>query len=322
MSVVLSVLLLSNPAVAQEIVSVHEADPGASVGHGTDELAAPIYGGRPVLPGAWADTAAVLDGRDEVFCTGTLIAPRVVLTAGHCVADGANPSKVVLASDTIDGGERIEVDRAVAYPNWIRTYDVAVLILKRDATTRPRTIASGCVVRDHLRDGAEVAIVGYGVTETDDWNEAKNVVDHDCTQMDDFDCLAGVSPGAELEAGGGGEDSCYGDSGGPVYLRTELGDFLVGVTSRGADLRSDCGAGGIYVRPDAVIDWIESAAAIELDEPTCDGHDDTGFADGDDCEGGYFTTIPYETGCSVVGSGAAAGALLPGLLVLLRRRRR
>jgi hypothetical protein len=55
-----------------------------------------------------------------------------------------------------------------------------------------------------------------------------------------------------------GIDTCPGDSGGPLYLMTSYGPILAGVTSRGYDNSPvACSDGGIYVRPDKAIDWIE-----------------------------------------------------------------
>ena len=93
--------------------------------------APPVYGGGPVNPGDWPDTAAILDRRGDVFCTGTLIAPDVVLSAAHCATGGsATPAEVVLSSDDTDGGERIAVRSYTLYDRWMKTYDVAVLVLE------------------------------------------------------------------------------------------------------------------------------------------------------------------------------------------------
>jgi hypothetical protein len=73
---------------------------------------------------------------------------------------------------------------------------------------------------------------------------------------------------------------------------TDRGDYLAGVTSRayaGVSQNAPCRDGGIYVRPDAVIKWIERKAKVELDRPQCNfapeptaepivtGRGDTGF---------------------------------------------
>ena len=45
---------------------------------------------------------ADVDGEPAWSCTGTLIAPRVFLTAGHCVGDGATAARVWFASDVAE----------------------------------------------------------------------------------------------------------------------------------------------------------------------------------------------------------------------------
>jgi hypothetical protein len=96
-------------------------------------------------------------------------------------------------------------------------------------------------------------------------------------------------------------------------------------------MRADCGDGGIYVRPDAVIDWIEEQIDAALPVPECatDGGDgesgggnngnNGGGAEDADC-GTY--SLPYEVGCSVTGAAGAFAGLSPALFLALGRRRR
>jgi hypothetical protein len=73
-------------------------------------------------------------------------------------------------------------------------------------------------------------------------------------------------------------DSCYGDSGGPLYVPTDEGEFLVGLVSRGrSDVKRECGDGGVYTRLSAYIPWIVEAAGGRFDPKFAPGLDDVSF---------------------------------------------
>ena len=233
----------------------------------------------------WPDTAAVVY-RYGVGCTGVLVAPKVVLTAGHCIG-GIQSVLLDIVDYEKDQGEEIEVQQTIEYPNSWSTYDVALLKLAQPAKTTPRVIARDCILDDHYGDGETVIMTGWGAKDSrgvryDSLLRAGEtlVEDHDCTDISEG-CNRSVSPDGELRAGGTGADACYGDSGGPLYLPTAKGDYLIGLTSRGYTWSSvNCGEGTIYVRPDAIVDWIEDEAGITLPRPDCGGGGtDTGGTD-------------------------------------------
>ena len=237
---------------------------GAGVAAAAPGGPAPVVGGTDAAPGAWPDAVSVMYA-DGGGCTGTLIAPDVVLTAGHCI----EYSPTAIIANTVDydgpGGERIAVTRAMAHPGWEGSYDVGVLVLARPATTAPRPAATSCVFEQQFAVGAAVELVGFGATDLqgESFNSrlrqvTASVRDPDCSGGDG--CVSSISPGGEFVAGGMGIGSCFGDSGGPVYRTTPWGTYVVGVVSRGVDSgRDPCGGGGIYVRTDAVLDWVEQA---------------------------------------------------------------
>jgi hypothetical protein len=244
---------------------------------GSEPPPAPVVGGQDVPPGQWPDAAALYTINDTFGCTGVLVAPDVVLTAGHC---GYGLETVVLGTnDHRSGGLVLPIAEAFVHEDPYTTFDVTALVLAEPvATVPPRLLLRDCLVGDYLREGAEVAIVGFGAT--DEWatqwdtvlQEARTTVtDPECEDLS-TGCNEDVSPGGELVAGGDGIDSCSGDSGGPLYLPTPEGDFLVGLTSRAAvPATTPCGGGGIYVRADAIAGWVEEVTGRELARPDCEG---------------------------------------------------
>jgi secreted trypsin-like serine protease len=234
-----------------------------------DATVAPVVGGDDAPAGKWDDAAAIIIG-GGVACTGTLIAPNVALTAGHC--NDPSLSAVLLGTNSLSrraDGETIPVSNRIA----LRENDITVLVLAKAATTKPRAIASGWAQYE-IKNGAPVAIVGYGAIDRNAQQSVNELQEAEST-ITDFDCSTKSGCDQfELGAGGMGIDSCNGDSGGPLYLLTDFGDFLVGVTSRAYSNATDpCGQGGIYGRPDQVLAQIETAAGRKVErgpEPTAE----------------------------------------------------
>jgi MYXO-CTERM domain-containing protein len=109
------------------------------------------------------------------------------------------------------------------------------------------------------------------------------ITDSACTHS--VGCIDAAKPAGELGAGGMGIDTCPGDSGGPLYIDTPFGMFVAGLTSRGYDdAMFDCSEGGLYVRPDKIVDWIEEVTQVKVSrgpEPTAEAIDVAGGAGGE-----------------------------------------
>ncbi|HEY5939076.1 MAG TPA: trypsin-like serine protease [Kofleriaceae bacterium] len=273
-----------------------------------DSAEAPVVGGTPVPAGNWRDVVAVF--AEDSICSGTLIAPDVVLTAGHCVEAG--PIEVLV--DTVDygdpGGDIIPVKWSRAYPDWQHRYDIGVIMLEHVARPKPRMIASACTTRELLVAGAEVRAVGFGLASesgSDHNTQLREavlpVIDPTCTL--DAACESSIAPHGEFIAGGNGTDTCFGDSGGPIFIDTPEGPALVGVVSRGlATPGLPCANGGVYVRADKVTSWLKSVTGSAITRTSCEGRTDSD------------PSSPDSGGCSSASRTPGVGAIFLALLVL------
>jgi uncharacterized protein (TIGR03382 family) len=263
--------------------------PAAAAG---DEIR--VIGGSDAPQGMWPATAAILYGsasdpsaaNSDPFasreCTGVLVAPTVVLTAGHCVPGvlGSDEGYIGDLTGVLIGAASLSDpsagDLVVAqnsdisqYPNSQTTIDIGIIKLEHASTMTPAPIADGWAKFD-IVNGANVELVGFGSIDKNgamyvpqEQEAQSTITDYDCSTSDG--CNAGAMPDGELGAGGDGIDTCPGDSGGGMYLLTSYGTFVAGITSRSyADSTYFCSQGGIYERPDKIVDYIEMTTGAQL----------------------------------------------------------
>jgi trypsin len=231
-----------------------------------------VVGGGNASPGEYPAVAEITFG--PFLCTGTLVTPDWVLTAGHCsnitagtVASPASwPTPLIHARIGGVGqsdGEQRGVSRVVMHPDYLLTsgYDISLLQLSQSSTMAPTQVA-GAGERSIWTPGTLETIVGWGATQEggdlpDNLQEAQVPITTDqyCAgAYSDFDPLTMVCAGFPE----GGVDTCQGDSGGPMFGRTSTGALrVVGTTSFGEGCAQP-GKPGVYgrVADDTLRPWI------------------------------------------------------------------
>lgn len=235
-----------------------------------------IYGGEIAKVCEFPTTIA---GRDA--CTGTLVHPRVILSAAHC----GKHQEFLLGEYKSKAAKRIK-------SKWCETgpVDAQICVLAEPVLGVPvAPIIQGCESKA-LKAGAKVILAGYGYDENDPVGDGsvrdeKRWVETEITRV----------TGQELHIGGGGKTACNGDSGGPAFLKLEDGTWrTVGATYAAltGGAHPNCKSAK-YKRTDNLMSWyqrqLDKHNESDIDLTPC--FDDSGAWKPTEACGGYTKDV-------------------------------
>lgn len=198
-----------------------------------------IYGGEPAKTCEWP-TSVGLGG-----CTGTLVHPRIMLSAAHC----STPRKVQFGEAYGKSiVKTVGIEWCAKNPDFkMREGDFAFCYLKEAINDVPiAPIAYGCEV-EQVKEGAKIWLVGFGSRE-DGGSGTKYKVEIPINKV--------MMEGQEIQVGGDGKASCYGDSGGPAFMKMSDGSWrTVGIMSRGTNKK--CGYPSVLTTAHSAVPWMQ-----------------------------------------------------------------
>jgi V8-like Glu-specific endopeptidase len=177
-------------------------------------------------------------------CTATVISPTALLTAAHCSQGFNYEYNPATSADPGNSTGWISAGYAQANPSYTGAtadgHDVGIVTLFSATSIAPSPLGAAPAA------GASVRVVGYGLRQAATSGTAGEK---------DVKSVA-VASVAQHEFVAGPNDTCHGDSGGPVF---DSANNVVGTVSYGDT--ADCNGNDHFMRVDDNLAWINSVIA-------------------------------------------------------------
>src|SRR5947199_1346550 len=224
-----------------------------------------VGGGLPSAEGIGRSVVTIVGSRGN-FCTGALIAPKLVLSAAHCVQPGADYKIVEFGADRQPSLQ--DVKTVAIHPGFnmqaMQAHRAAadVALLQLAAPPKGKTPAALGLPNIPINVGSRFTIAGIGVTVRGDGKSGGTIR---------VGGLVATGKPGTLQirlvdpVGQGARDglgACTGDSGAPVFEDQQNGPAIVGVVSWSTGPNGSAGCGGLTgVTPLTLYrDWILQTA--------------------------------------------------------------
>jgi len=237
-----------------------------------------IFNGRNAGEGAHPWMAMFWDkSKRRPFCGGSLIAPKFILTAAHCLKGFSKDfSNIQIKCGKIRAKRKAEPNEQVRtikkiffHPQYnSNTYDsdIAIVELSSPVDITDYVIPI-CLPHDEsdfklATPGANAVVIGWGATKRNKNKWSKRLKEVRVPIIDKAKCRKRmtypVTDNMFCAGIGGHADACHGDSGGPITMKNPVTKkhILLGIVSWGVDC-GDPNHYGIYVKLSNFLSWVQ-----------------------------------------------------------------
>uniref|UniRef100_A0A914CEM0 Peptidase S1 domain-containing protein n=1 Tax=Acrobeloides nanus TaxID=290746 RepID=A0A914CEM0_9BILA len=252
-----------------------------------------IIGGKPSIIGDWPWIVSI-HGYGRQICTGSIIAPRFVLTAAHCYMkkkDEEEYYSIHAGSNYANEGQVVKVKQVTTFDDYISDHDKIpndIAIMELDTPLQfHENVTKICLPKKFKETpNDQVSIAGFGSTshdgETDNFILREAMINfRDFNYCKEAAIKWNYTSKNYICAGARNKGTGLGDSGGPLmYKRNNKNDpyskmrwFEVGVVAGGGyrsfEKESQYKSGWshtLFARVSAYCNWI---ANVTNEEATC-----------------------------------------------------
>lgn len=238
------------------------------------QVTLPIVGGEEATTCQWPSAVMILG---SWVCTGTLVHPRAVVTAKHCLMN--EKQTVILTSVRVGFGESrsqwaktVNVSRCYVHPK----NDIGLCLLAEEVTDLPIVPVMAPCEATLLQPGKPIVEVGFGVVSTlgGTYGNKKwinGTIERRSENLSDILVTTGTQDG-----------EYFGDSGGPLFFKMPDQTWrLVGEDCCSDDIGDAGPRISTYTSVPYHVDWLEEQSGLDL--TPC--HDPVGWNPDERCTG-------------------------------------